>query len=463
MSTASGPATQPKLPRHLLAAFSTPTFAEQVMLAPIFGILPALYAQNTLASLQVTGFVFMVARVVDALLDPVIGYLSDITKSRFGPRKPWMIAGAIVAAASVPFFFDPPATADGVYFFVTCMAMFVGWTMMMIPYNAWTVELTGNYSERARLFGWRNAFGGVGGLLFILSPVFLQHWTGNTEFTPEVMRVVAWALVLILPISVGLAVALVPQGVTVATELPSLKSLLPALKKNRVMWLYFTITLVGGLSQGAFISLQFLYISSYLGLGAHISLLGVAQFTVYIAAIPVWIAAVKRVGKHKPWAVSNFVMALVAPVLVFLPHGEAALIPMIAISVLTGLMTATNAVSPQSMLADIIDYDTLKTGVNRAGNYFAFLIFLSKATTGIGGGLGLMLVGLFGFAPGAENSPTAEIAFLATVAIGPAILGAINGFLIFSYPLDERRQKIIRRRIEQRSARAERDALAAAG
>lgn len=446
--------TVPRLSRTVLAAYSAPTFAEQIMLAPVWGILPALYAQHTLATLEITGFVFLIARLFDALLDPVVGYLSDITKSRYGPRKPWILAGALTSAVSVLFFYDPPANAGGFYFFGWCMTLFVGWTMLVIPYNAWAVELTGNYQERAKLFGWRNALGGLGGLLFILSPVILRTWTGNTEFSFDVMLVLAWALVFILPISVAIALAVVPPGETVATERPSLKSLLPALRRNRVMWLFVTITLLGGLGQGVFVALQFLFISTYLGLGAHISLIGAAQFAVHIASIPVWLAVVRRVGKHKPWAVSNFVLALTAPLLIFLPHGEAALIPMIAISVLAGFMGAVNAVSPQSMLADIIDYDTLKTGVNRAGNYFAFLTFLSKATTGVGGGLGLILVGLFGFTPGIQNTHAAEIGFLATVAIGPAILGGLNGFLILMYPLDERRQGIIRRRIEQRAARA---------
>lgn len=445
--------TAPRLSRPVLAAYSVPTFAEQIMLAPIWGILPALYAEHTLATLGVTGFVFLIARLFDAVLDPVVGYMSDVTRSRYGSRKPWILAGALVSAVAVLFFYVPPANAGGLYFFTWCMALFLGWTMLVIPYNAWAVELTGNYQERAKLFAWRNAFGGLGGLFFILSPVMLLHWTGNTEFTLDVMRVLAWALVFILPVTVAIALAVVPRGQSVATERPSLKSLLPALRRNRVMWLFVTITLLGGLGQGVFVSLQFLYISTYLDLGAYISLFGGAQFAVFIASVPVWLKAVRRFGKHRPWAVSNFLLAIVAPSLILVPHGAAGIVPMLVISVLMGLLTATNAVSPQAMLADIIDYDTLKTGVNRAGNYFAFLTFLSKVTTGVGGGLGLILVGLIGFVPGVENTRDAMVGFLAIMAVGPAILGGLNGLLILRYPLDERRQSIIRRRIEQRAGR----------
>lgn len=444
---------QTRLPRRTLCAFAAPTFGEQIMLAPIFGILPALYAENTLVSLQMIGVMFMIARIFDAFSDPAIGYLSDITKSRFGQRKPWILAGAVVAAISVLFLYQPPPNANATYFFVACMAYFLGWTMLMIPYNAWSVELSGNYFERARLFGWRNAFGGFGGLLFTLSPLLLVNFTGTTEFTLDTMSILAWFLVIVLPGTALIAVLVVPRGTKVSTDIASLKTLWPALKKNRVMWLFITITLFAGLGQGIFVSLQFLYISAYLGLGASIAIIGSSQFVAHLLAIPMWLAIVRRFGKHKPWAASNFILAVMAPFLILVPQGQEGLLPLIAISVLAGVMSAVNAVSPQSMLADIIDYDTLKTGADRAGSYFAFLTFLSKATAGLGGGLGLMIVGLFGFVPGAENTPFAETVFLGMIAVGPALLGGFTGFLILTYPLNERRQKIIRERIVQRSQR----------
>lgn len=443
-----------RIPRPVVAAYSAPTFAEQVMLAPIWGILPALYAEHTSVTLGAIGAIFLVARLFDAVTDPIVGYLSDITRSRFGPRKPWILAGAILSALSVYFLYVPLQESGSTYFFVWIMALFLGWTMLMIPYNAWAVELTGNYQERASLFAWRNAFGGAGGLLFILSPVLLQYWTGNTEFTFDVMRVLSIVLLVALPVSVAIALRYVPQGSQVAIERPSIRGLLESLRKNRVMWLFICITLSAGLAQGAFVSLQFIYISSYLQLGAYISLLGVAQFSIHLASIPVWLFFVRRYGKHLPWALSSFAMAVTAPVLLILPPGQASLVPMVAISIVAGFLSASNAVSPQSILADIIDYDTLKTGVNRAGNYFAFLTFLSKATTGFGSGIGLMIVGVFGFTPGAENSALATNAFLAVIAVGPALLGIITGLLILQYPLGQRSQEIIRKRIEQRAARS---------
>jgi glycoside/pentoside/hexuronide:cation symporter, GPH family len=445
-----------RLSRTVLAAYAAPTFAEQIMLGPVFDILPTLYAQHTRATLKVIGVVFMSARVFDAVYDPVVGYLSDSTRSRYGPRKPWILAGALSCALSVLFFYQPSANAGGLYFFTWCLALFLGWTMLVIPYNAWAVELTGDYQERARLFGWRNALGGLGGLAFTLSPVILRTWTGNTQFTFQVLRIVSWTLAVLLPLSAAIALAVVPRGHDIAIDRPSLRGLFGALRRNRVMWLFMSICLFGGLGQGLFTSLWFLFTSTYLGLGSYVSLFGTVQFVVYVASIPLWVAAVGRFGKHKPWAIANFLLAATAPVMTLLPRGHAALAPMVAISVLSGLFGATNAVSPQSMLADVIDYDTLKTGVNRAGNYFAFLTFLSKVTTGVGGGLGLMLVGLFGYTPGVPNTPAAQAGFLTVLALGPAILGGFNGLLIFRYPLDRRRQTIIRKRIERRGTLAER-------
>ncbi|HEV2362921.1 MAG TPA: MFS transporter [Caulobacteraceae bacterium] len=445
---------QGRLSRLVVAAYSAPTFAEQIMLGPIFGILPALYAQHTRATLQVTGFIFMISRVLDSFLDPAVGYLSDITKSAFGPRKPWMLAGAITCVASVLLFYQPPSTAGGLYFFVWCTLLLVGWTTLVIPYNAWSVELTGDYEERSRLFAWRNTLGGIGGLVFALSPVITEPLTGHTEFTPKVMTLIAWALAVILPATTLMALLFVPRGESRAVEKPSLKALIPALRANRLIWLFVGITLVAGFGQGIATSLSFLYISSYLGLGAYISLFGAVSLCVTVGSIPIWLDIVRRFGKHLPWAIACFAQAFVAPILIFLPHGKASLIPMAVLSAAGGFLQGVMAVAPQSILADIIDYDTLKTGVNRAGNYFAFLTFLSKATTGLAGGLGLMIVGLFGFSPAHANTPTAVGGFLGTIAVAPAVLGFISGFLVRMYPIDERRQRVIQKRIAQRAERA---------
>jgi Na+/melibiose symporter-like transporter len=437
-------------------AFGAPGFTEQLMIAPVWGILPALYAEHRAASLAAIGTVFMIARLFDAVSDPVIGYLSDITRSRFGPRKPWIAGGGLVSMIAIPFLYIPPQDAGTVYFFAWTSVLFVGWTMMVIPYNAWTTELTGDYQERARLFAYRNGILYTGALISSLAPILLFPLTGNTEFSLEFFRYLALALLVLIPVSIGIALYNVPQGESMAIERPTLRGIPQALRRNRVMWLFVAVSFLGALAQGMAGALEFLWMSNYLQLGPYVPLLFSLGVAISLGSIPLWYKLVERFGKHLPWAISSLVFALVSPLVFFVSPGLDSLPVLLFLITVWGFVKATSAVAAQSMLADIIDFDTLKTGVNRAGNYFSLLTLLSKGCLALGAGLGLALVGFFGYDPSTVNDDDAVFAFLAVFCLVPAVLMAINGLLILRYPLNERRQGIVRKRIEQLAERAQR-------
>lgn len=456
--TASG-----RLPNRVLAAYSLPSIAEQIMIAPMFVILPTLYAQHSGIALTTLGLAFMAARIFDAVIDPVIGFMSDQTRSPWGARKPWMILGAALSVIGVWFLFRPPEGVSVLYFLAGYGVLFLGWSLMMIPYNAWGLELTGDYKERSRLFAVRNWLGGVGGLLFMLSPILLQRLTGSTEFSFEVLGVVAWVVVFALPLSVIACVSMAPSGALVAQERSTLRGLGGSIRRNKVLWRFMLITFLGAVAIAIAGTLQFLYLTAYMRLGAHAPLILVAQAIASLSSIPLWLWVVQRFGKHKPWAFSRFGLVFLAPMLFFLPPGEESLLAIIAISCAAGVLAAVGSISPFSMLGDIVDYDTYKTGVIRAGNYFSFLTLLSMICTAIGAGLAFVLSGLVGFNPQGENSQPVIFAFLAILALLPGCLYLIEGYLILGHPLTENRQRAIRSRIERRAALARAHANAHVG
>jgi Na+/melibiose symporter-like transporter len=260
--------------------------------------------------------------------------------------------------------------------------------------------------------------------------------------------------VILMPLTVGTALYFVPQGKTVATEPPSLASLVESLRVNKVMRLYMLITFIGGIAAGAYAALEFLYISNYLRLGERYAVIGIVQMLLTMASIPLWLAIVRRFGKHRPWAISRLGMLLVTPVVIWTSPGEGAFLPMLLMVSIVGISNGAHSVAPQAMMADVIDYDTLKTGVNRAGNYFAFVMLLSKATLAIGAGLALALVGVLGYDPRAISNESAMPGFIFAFVGMPALLGIVSTVLIYKYPIDERRQRIVRKRLEQLAERA---------
>ena len=117
----------------------------------------------------IAGFVTTAVLVFDMITDPLIGYLSDRTKSRFGRRAPWMFVGVLVMAAGMVGLFSVPAGMEmwanigwviGFFGLAT-----IGFTMVAIPYSAQSGEITQDPKERSAMTGWRMAFASVGILI----------------------------------------------------------------------------------------------------------------------------------------------------------------------------------------------------------------------------------------------------------------------------------------------------------
>lgn len=442
--------TTKRLSTPVCLSFALPGFTENMMMAPLLSILPALYAEEFGISLTTMGLLFMFARIFDAVTDPGIGYLSDRTKSRFGPRKPWIAAGQAVSLVAVAFLFIPEGQPGPFYFIIFSSLLFLGWTMLMIPYNAWTSELTGDYRDRAKLFTFRSCAVYAGAMLFSVGPLVAEPWTGSSEYDFEFMALLALFLFIAIPILTIAALVAVPQGEPVSSKAPDFRETLVAVRSNKILLLFVIITSVGALAQGIAAGLEFLYISNLMSLGSFFPMISAVGIGASLIALPLWYSMVGKFGKHRPWAASCLLYALCAPVYFFLAPGESSVPALLVLAVVLGLLRATAGVAPLAMLADIIDYDTLKSGANRAGSFYALLMLISKAGLAIGGGLGLWLAGAVGFNPSSELMDSdVHGRFLFVYALIPAGLFLLNAWLINQYPLDERRQNIIRKRLEQ--------------
>ena len=137
-----------KIPRSKLVAFGIPEYAIYLSSIPITLYIPYVYSADFGLELAHIGLILMLARITDVITDPLIGYLSDRTKSKFGRRKPWMAVGAIVMMTAAFLLFNPKEEVTNSYLLIWSMLLWLGWTMINIPYYAWGAELSENYDER---------------------------------------------------------------------------------------------------------------------------------------------------------------------------------------------------------------------------------------------------------------------------------------------------------------------------
>lgn len=451
---------QTTVTRNQLIAYSAPFLAIWFMHGPVVGILPAIYAEHFGISLATTGTVLLIARWFDAITDPLIGILSDRTRSPLGRRKPWIIAGCLLSMVAVHHLFIPPPQPTTVYYATWSMLLFLAWTMNEIPYVAWGTELSRSYQDRARTFTYRAFFRETGSILFLLTPVAMFHLghAETTEITPAVLRVATWGILIALPASVAIAVIWAPVGREVSTtQRFSLADLRHSLSRNRPLRMFLPIYVVAGIAVGMYGAMSFLFVDSYLRIGDKFSYIMATSLLAALASYPVWLKLIRRFGKHRTWAVSNVAFAIGVVPIAFIQPGPEAFIPYLLLYLFGSLAQGAGSIVPPSILADIIDYDILKTGTNRAASYLSLTTLLFKLNIAVGSALAFYLISLFGYKVGAESQPFfGALGMVVSAQLIPAACFLITGAAIWFFPIDKRRADIIRRRIESRADRAAR-------
>ena len=166
---------------------------------PLFVTLPAFYAVDMGLGFATVGVVLLAARLWDVVTDPLIGSLSDRWAGRFGRRRPWLVAGAPLVLVIAALLFLPGETAAWPHMLLWTMLLYLGGTMIILPYTAWGAELSPDYHERSRIAAWREGMVVVGTLAAAGLPVLLGADRGET------LKVIAWALWIVLPLSLLVA------------------------------------------------------------------------------------------------------------------------------------------------------------------------------------------------------------------------------------------------------------------
>ena len=426
-----------------------------VMLAsfPMMLYMNKFYATDMGIDLAALATILLLARIFDLVTDPLVGYLSDHTRSRWGRRKPWMFASIPLLMIGIYKIFLPEPGVDIWYVAGWLLVMWLGWTMLMIPYYAWGAELSKDYDERTRVTGWRAAMGSIGMVLSIVIPLVAVVFF-NLEGIAGIMKITGIAVLILIPLGIGLTLLMVKESPQISV--PSIQAFdgLKIMMKNglfRRLVLAFTLSTMG---LSILMPLNAFYVVSVLQAPeTYIPIL--MFFTTIIAtlAIPMWVKVSDKIGKHRAWTAGLMVVLVVSPTYLFLGPGQ--FMFMVPFALVSAIGTGAFQTLPNSMKADVIDIDTAKTGENRAAMFFSSWSLATKAAGSIGASLGLYALSLMGFdaSANAENSEQAIMGLKYSYAILPAVMFVLAGLIVWNYPLSRERQKRIRGAIDRREVR----------
>lgn len=429
------------------AAYASVNMPLMMMQAPANIILPSLYIQYAGLDMVVVGLLMALLRFGDAVMDPAIGYLSDKTNSRFGRRRPWVAAGAILSAPAILLAFQPGPETGYIYFTLTYFLLTVGWTVAEIPHTAWLSEISHDYGARSRLATYRYVAGMAGTALFPL--VSFLPWLPSRAVTPDVTWLAGLAIVLLLLITVPLAWHFVPDPPlrVVSERREVIVDVLKGLWQNRPLRVFVAMQSFTGLSSGMVTGLYYFYISSYLGLSEDYTLVMLAVYVLSIVGGLSWLRVGRHLDKHRINAICSLLVACTNLMMYLIVPGPNAFHLLIGIFSIAALCTSGAIAAQTALLADVSDYGTWRSGNENSGNYFAVLAFISKATLAIGSGFGLIVAGLFGFRAEGGNDAVGMAGFFLAIIWIPLALNLLAAACSWFFPLDRRRQSIIVRRI----------------
>jgi Na+/melibiose symporter-like transporter len=442
------------LPLWQLAVYGGPAVPLAVLLLPLYVTLPTYYAKDLGVGFAAVGTVLTLTRLWDVVTDPIIGLLSDRTRSRFGRRRPWLLGGMPLVILAVWLLFAPPLGVSALHLLIWTVVLYLGGTMMLLPYSAWGAELSPDYHERSRITAVRESAVIAGTVLALAVPALL----GMPRV--EVMENTAWALTVLLPVTVLLAVALLPDDARLARQPASpAESGLSRRQKISLLWrnkpfrLLIGAHFINGIAYGLPATLFLLFVEEVLRRPDWAwPLLGV-YFASAVAGVPFWLWLSRRIGKHQAWRLAMAIAAGTFWTAMLLGEGD--VYAFLVLCIVTGVPLGAELALPPSMQADVVDLDTLRSGRRRAGVFFAAWGVATKVPLALAVGIAFPILGLVGFEQaGGEQTPAALLTLASLYSLGPVIIKLTAIWILRDYPIDAAEQRRIREEIATRDAAA---------
>ncbi len=441
-----------KLSRRTKVFYGVGDLGNAVVNSAIQVFLMKFYTDAALVPPALAGNALLIGKGWDAINDPLFGWFSDRTKSRFGKRRVFMIFGAIPLGIATALLWFVPAS-DRISAFFWILATFILfdtlWTLTNVPYYALTSELTDDYDERSSLTTYR---------MVMAVPAYLV----GAALTPAIVGLFAlqqtgYAFIgIAYGVLAGAALLISAAGIrerklvaVTAPEPSPFKSLVVALKNKPFAWLcatYFVINI-----SFAFIKILMVYYIEYqLLMKADTSLVMGLMLICVTIALPFWQWISRRMDKGPAYALGMLVGGSAVTLTFFLPHQSTGLIYLIA--ALAGFGFAAQWIFPWAMVADVADYDRADTGQQRSGMYYGVWGLATKVSEALAlAAVGWILTG-FGYVPNVEQSSNALFGIRLFFGLIPAGIILVCLPLLFKYPITRKTHAAIRAKLEARDA-----------
>jgi GPH family glycoside/pentoside/hexuronide:cation symporter len=394
-----------------------------------------------------------IGRTWDYINDPMFGYISDHTRSRWGRRRPYLLFGPIpFAIVFALMWWRPPIQGDialVVYYAFIYVLYDAAATMIYMPYFALTPELTSDYDERTSLTSVRAFFSIFGSLVAFTIPLMIINGFSPAHASNVLRMGLIFAVVSAIPLYV------VFFGTRERPEFmnqkqPGLRESIRASLQNRPFIFSTVIYLFTWVTVDILETFLLYFIKYVVNREGNSDLIMATIFIVAIIALPLWVWTSRRLNKRLAYIIGMVFFGAVLLVMINLTSATP-LYLLLILCVLAGIGVSAAHVIPWAIIPDAIEYGELKTGERYEGMFYSLISLSQKVASSVAIPLALLVLDRTGYIPNSAQQPASAVQGI-RILTGPipAVMMCIGILFAILYPLGRERYTQIARELEDR-------------
>ncbi|WP_447725602.1 MFS transporter [Sphingomonas koreensis] len=413
-----------------LAIFSLPMVLVMTIEIAWRTYLPSFFATGAGLSLGTAGALLMAARLFDSAIDPIIAWASDRFPTRYGHRRPWLVAGVpLIMIGVVGVFFVWPWTGLA-SLIASGLLLHLGYMMLVTPHGGWALEIGRTPAERLRVMGAKSWFAVAGMIAILVLPAVLERGLGVGR--QGQVAALGVTLLLLCPLVVFLVVRYIAEPVlprTRADELANPLQLFAGILREPALRPIMLLYLFAGLAESSSAAAFLFFVEDALSLEGWGSTLLLLQCAAMLVTLPLWTRIGARMDPGRLLMLAYGWQIAIAPLALLLPAG--ALGPTLAFLLLRSLFAGVDFLLLRAMVADVAR-NAAATGLRHGASCYSVSNITLKLAMGAGAWLALSLISASGAQVLATGEAGAQGLAIRVAYALPTVIGSVLGLLVLS-------------------------------
>lgn len=404
--------------------------------------------------------IMLVARIWDAFTDPVMGNLSDRTKSKWGKRRIYLIFASPFVLISMFLVFFPYQFDSMTLRFIAVLLSYLLFTtvqtMIMIPYYSLSSEISQDYQKRAQYNSYRLGFSIFSSIICVAVPGIIVSLFDDALIGYQVMSLSFGAIFGLSVLMTGLFVKEEIQTAPIRTKF-QFKELIQPLKLKpfrQYLGMFLVLQMTMAIMSGLFFFFVDFYVTKTATFNYESTMVGMLSaalmFSMQIVALPMYLKMINKKNKAYAYRFGSYIW-IICGLALFLIPADASPISIYVLAAIMGLGISGPGLVPHTMYGDVVDVGQVLFEKRLDGQMSGFTNFINKVAQAVGLAFVMFLLGLADFReqqPGGdiinEQPDSAILAIRLIMMFAPLVFMGIGIFISFKYKIDYAKQKEIK-------------------